>query len=96
MDTGTQGAQAYLCLVDTLKQRLTDTLEAAGFTSREGHLPVLGGGGTFEIIAGIGAEIRVAWWERERRKLLEEFAAALKAAGFTVEDRIEALYVAAE
>jgi len=81
----------------TLKEHLTAVLERAGFTPREGHLPTLGGGGTFEIISGAGAEVRVAWWdagEWERRHLLKRFAAALKAAGFGVEDRIEALYVA--
>ena len=81
----------------TLKQRVTEVLKRAGFTGREDHLPLYDCGGTFEIVAGVGAEVRVQWWDsspEERRELLERFAVALREAGIKVEDRGEALYVA--
>ena len=81
----------------TLKQEITRVLLAANFKDRETRLPIYDRGGCFEVIAGVGAEVRVAWWDAsdwDRRKLLERFAVALEAAGFEVEDRDQALYVA--
>ena len=84
-------------MTPTLKRRITIALLGAGFSDRETQLPVYDRGGTFEVVPGIGAEVRVAWWDSsadERRQLLERFAVALREAGFEVEDRNEALYVA--
>ena len=86
--------------IPTLKQRLTASLVAAGFTPAEGNLPIHDRGGTFEIVPGpVGAVVRVVWWdssEDERALLLEEFRVALVAAEYDVEERERGLYVAQE
>lgn len=81
----------------TLKQEITRVLLAAGFKAREDTVPYYGTGGTFEVVAGAGAEVRVAWWDasdEEKRALLERFAVALREAGIETEDRGTGLYVA--
>jgi hypothetical protein len=80
-----------------LRERVAACLGAAGYLDRAGNLPVEHGPGTFTLTAGVGVRVEVAWWDRgdgERRVLLERFAVALAAAGFTVEDRGDTLYVA--
>jgi hypothetical protein len=81
----------------TLHERVESCLLAAGFNAYEDTLPHKDSGGTFDLIAGAGVLVEVAWWDVgywDRRALLEQFAAALRSAGLVVEDRGEALYVA--
>lgn len=81
----------------TLRERVRSVLLDAGFAAREETLPTYAGGGTFDLTSGAGVRVSVSWWDStpdQRRALLGRFAAALEAAGFDVDDRGEALYVA--
>ena len=81
----------------TLRERVSAVLLDAGFSEYGDTLPTHSSQGTFDLTAGAGVQVEVAWWDAgywDRRELLESFAEALRDAGFTVEDRGEALYVA--
>ena len=81
----------------TLRERVRGVLLGAGFAAYEDTLPTHASRGTFDLTAGAGVQVEVAWWDAgywDRRALLEGFAAALRHAGFVVEDRGEALFVA--
>lgn len=81
----------------TLRERVEAALLAAGFQAYGQPVPTKASGGTFDLTAGVGVLVEVAWWDTgywERRALLERFAVALRDAGFGVEDRGDRLYVA--
>lgn len=79
-----------------LRERLVAVLLAAGFPHYDDTLPTYSSGGVFSVFGGEGALVYVHWWDSapdERRVRLGEFARALEAAGFRVEDRGDRLYV---
>lgn len=79
-----------------LRDRITAALTAAGFKARDDYVPAYATGGTFALVTGVGVRIGAEWWSAcplERAGLLGRFAVALCAAGFTVEDRGEFLYI---
>lgn len=81
----------------TLREQIRAVLLAAGFKAREDTLPTAGSGGTFDLVSGVGVEVRVAWWDvtdGQRWDLLGEFRSALDAAGFVVTPGKKGLYVA--
>ena len=81
----------------TLREKVERCLTGAGFTAYGDQVPHENSGGVFDLTAGVGVQVEVAWWDAgywDRRALLGRFAAALRDAGFAIEDRGEALYVA--
>lgn len=81
----------------TLRERVRCVLLDAGFKDREDTLPTYATRGTFTLTSGAGVAVAVSWWDSapdQRRALLESFAGVLEGAGFVVERREGALYVA--
>lgn len=81
----------------TLREQVRDVLLEAGFKARQDTLPTYLSKGTFDLTSGAGVLVRVAWWEssdEERAALLGLFAAALRKAGFAVQDRDGGIFVA--
>ncbi len=81
----------------TLANRITSVLLAAGFTNRVGAENRRGP--AFIVTPGVGATVSVMWWDvpdDERTGVLIKYADALRDDGLTVSNRDNHLYVGEE
>jgi hypothetical protein len=84
-------------MVTTLRARVIEILERAGFRNREDSLPTYASGGTFSATGGgPGVSIRVQRWdasEAELGELRAGIATSLRAAGLETIEMETRIYV---
>ena len=81
----------------TLRERVERCLLDARFRAYGHLLPTRRSGGTFFLVSGVGAEVRVEWWDvtdEDRWGLLMQMRTALERAGWVVTPGRLGLHVA--